>query len=341
MVKEIFDEFMDLNNYSEVKVVFNKYRFFGRKQDLPNTNAINLFFEFNAKYDSRLNDKDKVYLPLIRLERKIIFENQRYGQKVQTKNKSVNIKWGSIELYVESMNEIIVILLNKKKKYIENSSRNKDRQKLKKSRKETIEEKEDEEESEDEEDTTEDSEDNPKWKRRQIIKPKHDLNDDEEEIGDEDDDEDETEDDEGDETEDDAINATRGARGRGGGRGRGRGGGRGSGRGGGRGRGRGGDRGRGREGGRGRGRGGGRGRGTASGTPNASQTHSPNTQSTRKRSRSAFESPQRVRRSSYTPHTDAKIDIEATPKHQQKKPRKQNPDTTPNTEEKVCTSNAT
>ena len=108
---------MALNDYPDIKTIWIKYRFFGRTEDLPDEDKMDIFWKFNDKFDLRLNDKDKVYIPLIRKERKIIFENKNYGDKIQAASIEVNIKWTSNDEYAQCMNTIISIFLNQKNEY--------------------------------------------------------------------------------------------------------------------------------------------------------------------------------------------------------------------------------
>ena len=136
-----------------------RYRFFGTT--LPNDEIIGIFLNYDSRINSSLSDKDKVYLPLVKVQRKIFYEFKKYGFKVTSKKVAYDVNWESADTLEESMNMIISGLKEAKVRYRGNNARNGGGgrgRKGKAGRKKKEEQTDDEGETDDEEDSDDEEE---------------------------------------------------------------------------------------------------------------------------------------------------------------------------------------
>lgn len=127
-VVAIFDELLDFNGNEKFRNLM-RYRFFGT--NFPEHGRLQIFLDYDSRINDDLSDLDKVYFPLLKIERKIIFEYPKYAYKVISKKKEYCIKWDDANTMEESMDLIIVGLKQAKRRYYENDSRRKGSQKRK------------------------------------------------------------------------------------------------------------------------------------------------------------------------------------------------------------------
>ena len=243
---------MDLDNEENknVKTTFNYYRFFG--ETLPASDKIDRWMAFNKEPIEDLQYKDRIYLPVLRIETKLLFQYSTQGKKAQKfRERLVKIDWTSNKTFISSMKEGIGFLAAKRNEY-EQNRKGKGRQRVDEDltddeQDEMKEEEEDEEEKEDEEEefeepisseeTLDDSEEGDEVKnaeddtkhqsreskRRNSKEEREDSDDDDDDdLVDEETDDDSTEEESDDDDDDDLKQRERG-RGRGKGRTRGRG----------------------------------------------------------------------------------------------------------------------
>ena len=118
---EIFDDFLDINGNNNFKRLM-KYRFFGTK--LPPPTIIDIFLKFDATINKDLADMDKIYFPLLRIERKLIFEHTKYKNEVASKKMVFKINWNNEHELQQSIKPIINGLKTAKKKYNNNKLQN-------------------------------------------------------------------------------------------------------------------------------------------------------------------------------------------------------------------------
>ena len=106
-VIKIFDQFMDFENeeYKHISIKWN-LRFFGQDFDLDGDEYKTWKF-FAKKYQQHLDLQDKIYLPIIRIERKLFFEGKRYHNEVKVRDQKMVINWDSFEEFNESFVKII------------------------------------------------------------------------------------------------------------------------------------------------------------------------------------------------------------------------------------------
>ena len=117
----IFDELLDFNGNEKFRNLM-RYRFFGT--NVPDAARLQIFLDYDSRINDDLSDLDKVYLPLLKIQRKIIFEHPKYGSKVISKKKEYIIKWNDAKTMAESMDLIIAGLKRAKRRYSENDARN-------------------------------------------------------------------------------------------------------------------------------------------------------------------------------------------------------------------------
>ena len=127
-VVAIFDELLDFNGNEKFRNLM-RYRFFGT--NLPEYARLQIFLDYDSRINDDLSDLDKVYLPLLKIERKIIFEYPKYAYKVISKKREYCIKWDDANTMEESMARIIAGLKKAKRRYSENYSRRKGSKKRK------------------------------------------------------------------------------------------------------------------------------------------------------------------------------------------------------------------
>ena len=124
---DLLDELFDIEGNDDFRK-FMKYRFFGTS--VPPDNMIEIFLDYDAIGNENLFcDKDKIYYPYLGLERKLMFEHQKYKNRVKSKGKNYEICWNDAEKLKESMDPIINGLLQSKKNYVASSTRDKTRKK--------------------------------------------------------------------------------------------------------------------------------------------------------------------------------------------------------------------
>ena len=98
-----------------------RYRFFGT--DLPCDQALQTFLDYDERINADLSDLDKVYWPLLKIQRKLIFEYQRYAYKVKSKKVNYVINWKDADTLEESLKKIITGLKLAKRRYHANDGR--------------------------------------------------------------------------------------------------------------------------------------------------------------------------------------------------------------------------
>ena len=118
----------DNDDNAVVKNTFDKYRFFG--VTLPSNEVMSMWNAFGRQYFSQLAFKETVYLPLLRIEYKLILQHDTYRNqliKFRTDH-GVRINWDNEEGFIESMATGIDNLFRKKVEYEETKRRkNKER----------------------------------------------------------------------------------------------------------------------------------------------------------------------------------------------------------------------
>ena len=92
-----------------------KYRFFGT--DLPEQDVIDLFLEYDAKINEDLSDMDKIYYPLLNIQRKLIFESKKYQNKITSKKNQFIMIWENLQSLTDCFDAIIIGLKHSKEKY--------------------------------------------------------------------------------------------------------------------------------------------------------------------------------------------------------------------------------
>ena len=116
----IFDELFNLNGNAKFRNLM-RYRFFGFT--LPEDDIIEVFLDYDSRINLHLSDKDKVLCPLIKVQRKIFYEFEKYGRRVTSKKVAYDINWADADALEESMNEIISGLKQAKARYRGNNAR--------------------------------------------------------------------------------------------------------------------------------------------------------------------------------------------------------------------------
>ena len=134
-----------------------RYRFFGT--DLPGEQPLRTFLDYDQRVNTELSDLDKVYWPLLKIQRKLIFEYQTYAYKVRSKKVNYVINWKDADTLEESMKKIITGLKLAKRRYHANDARGKRKgTKIKKSIASTDDNEDDDDDDEEEEEEEEQEE---------------------------------------------------------------------------------------------------------------------------------------------------------------------------------------
>ena len=116
---------MDLNNHPEVKNMM-RYRFFGT--EYPTPHDVNIFLDYDCIVVEEYCDADKIYMPVLKLHRKMFFEYKKYQYKVISKKMEFELIWASPETLFECFEAIIIGLKHAKSNYHKNCSRTKARE---------------------------------------------------------------------------------------------------------------------------------------------------------------------------------------------------------------------
>ena len=112
---ELFDELFDIKGNAEFRK-FMRFRFFGTR--LPDDDKVEMFMDFDSiPNESLFIDTDKIYYPYIAIERKLLFEHEKYKNKIKSKGIEHRICWRSAQRLKQSMDPIINGLLRSKKDY--------------------------------------------------------------------------------------------------------------------------------------------------------------------------------------------------------------------------------
>ena len=117
-VLKALDAWMDLENpeNKDVKIAFNGYRFFGAS--IPVADMVERWMEFNKESIPDLVYKDRVYLPVIRLESKLLFQHfKNKNQPHRCRGGLVTMDWSSNESFIESMKAAVMYLAAQKEQY--------------------------------------------------------------------------------------------------------------------------------------------------------------------------------------------------------------------------------
>ena len=117
---------MDFENHKSIAVKWD-LRFFGKNFDLD-INQYKAWNYFASSYHEFLDLQDAVYLPIIRLERKLFFEGDTYHKEVSVRKTKMAINWSSNEAFNNSFKAIIGKLMEAKNKYTNNKKGNKKNQ---------------------------------------------------------------------------------------------------------------------------------------------------------------------------------------------------------------------
>ena len=108
-----------------------RYRFFGTS--LPDDDTIEIFMDFDSNPNEDLfMDKDKIYYPYLAIQRKLIFEHDKFKNRIKSKGIEYELCWRSAAKLKESMDPIIAGLLKSKKDYVAAQTREKERSRARK-----------------------------------------------------------------------------------------------------------------------------------------------------------------------------------------------------------------
>ena len=132
MVIELFDDLFKIKQNASFRRLM-RYRFFG--SSLPDDDTFEVFMDFDSNPNEDLfKDTDKLYYPYLAIERKLIFDHQKYKNKIKSKGIEYELCWRSAEKLTESMDPIIAGLLQSKKEYVAAQSREKVRSRARKAK---------------------------------------------------------------------------------------------------------------------------------------------------------------------------------------------------------------
>ena len=112
---------MDLDNEEnkDVRIAFNFYRFFGAT--IPSADMVERWMSSNEEAIEDLQYKDKICLPSLRIESKLLFQHGKEKSKPQKCREGyVTMDWTSNETFVASMKQCIKLLATKKEEYQRN-----------------------------------------------------------------------------------------------------------------------------------------------------------------------------------------------------------------------------
>ena len=124
------DAFMDLDNKENknIRTTFNYYRFFGKT--MPTQDKIERWMAFNKEPIEDLQYKDRIYLPVLRTETKLLFQYETQGNKPQKFREGfVTMDWTSNKTFISTMKKGIEFLTAKRNEY-EQNRKDKERQRI-------------------------------------------------------------------------------------------------------------------------------------------------------------------------------------------------------------------